>query len=456
MKPTLHRRSFLRASATGLSTLVGLPLLEAMFKSPSAFADAPGQYPRFFAMYVPNGIIEEKWFPTYNNSKTDFDLTASSLKSFATYGLKNDISLYRGMHNASHVENSSGNDHMVAISSWLTGVGIKSESSQTHRPSIDQELADAMQAAHGRTRVHSLQLAGNSELDKPNNDKYFNPLKNALNWGSNNRLLPLKSALRNEFDKLYSSDTGGTAGTPAIDRRTALKISVLDDVKTDREALLKQLGANDRIRLDQYFESLRDIEESLDALTSAPPSGNCPRPDVVYNSIPNPENGVKNNSFGAHARVAAKITAQAFACGLTHAVTYCTQGEAAGCEYHDIGINTHFHNSISHNRAGRYNDWVKIDTFHADLCAEFMREMKATPHGASNLLKGTAVLFGSGLGNGDAHQHTNIALLVGGHFGQWKHGNYHTFNGRNHADLIDTLRQQMGLRSLGKPPVPIA
>ncbi len=452
MKQLISRRAFLRSSTAGVGTLVGLPLLESMFASSSAFADAPGIYPRFFAMYVPNGIIEEKWFPTYKN-KTEFDLASCSLKAFDRLGLKNDISLYRGMHNASHVENSQGNDHMVAISSWLTGKGIASETSQTHRPSLDQEVADAHNAIT-RTKVHSLQLAGNSELDKPNNDRYFNPLKNALNWGSNNRLLPLKSALRNEFDKLYSGI--GTTPEPGIDRRTRLKISVLDDVKDDRDALLRKLGANDKERLEQYFTSLRDIEEGLLSLQTGNP-GSCAKPNLVYNDIPNPDNGTKNNAFGEHARLAAKITAQAFACGLTHAITYCTQGEAAGCEYSDIGINTHFHNSISHNRAGRYNDWVTIDTFHADLCAAFMKEMKDTPHGAGNLLNGTAVLFGSGLGNGDAHQHTNIALLVGGHFGKWKHGNYHKFEGRNHADLIDTLRQEMGLPNrLGKPSVPIS
>lgn len=454
MKTKIHRRTFLRSSATGISTLVGLPLLEAMYGGTSAYADAHTAVPRFFAMYVPNGIIEEKWFPE-RGGKRDFNLAQSSLKAFDTYGLKDDISLYRGMNNASHVENSSGNDHMVAISSWLTGKGIRSDESQTHRPSIDQELADMTESVYGRTKVHSLQLAGNSELDKPNNNRYFNPLKNALNWGANNRLLPLKSALRNEFDKLYAG--ASSAPGEGIDRRIHMKLSVLDDVQADREALLKKLGASDRERMDQYFTSLRDLEESLTALVENSNTPNsCPQPDVTYNNIPNPANGSKNNGFGDHARVAAKITAQAFACDLTRAITYCTQGEAAGCEYRDIGINTHFHNSISHNRSGRYNDWVKIDTFHADLCAYFLHELKTTPHGTGNLLDGTACLFGSGLGNGDQHQHTKIALMVGGHFGNWQHGNYHNFNGRNHADLIDTLRLELGLPTLGYSPVPIS
>lgn len=452
MKIILNRRTFLRSSTTGISTAVGLPLLEGMFNSQSAFADAPGAFPRFFAMYVPNGIIEEKWYPE-NGTKTNFDLSNCSLREFDRLGLKNDISLYRGMDNACEKEGSNGNTHMIAISSWLTGVGIKNDESQTHRPSLDQEVAQAHNAI-ARSKVHSLQLAGNSQLDKPNNNRYYNPLKNALNWGTNNRLLPLRSALKDEFDKLYAG-ADAVPGT-GLDRRSQMKLSILDDIKEDRVRLANQLGADDRARIEDYFDRLNNLEQSLIALenNSDNPQA-CPKPNV--SNIPNPNNGSLNVSIGDHARIAAKITAQAFECGLTHAITYCAGGEAAGCEYRDIGIGTHFHNSISHNRAGRYNDWVKIDTFHAELCANFMREMKDIPHGAGTLLDGTAVLFGSGVGNGDSHKQTDIALMVGGHFGNWKHGRYHRFNGRNHGDLIDTLRQEMGLpTALGRSTVPIS
>ncbi|WP_096086727.1 DUF1552 domain-containing protein [Agaribacterium haliotis] len=446
----LSRRTFLRSTSYGVGTAVGLPLLEAMFNSSSAYADAPGLYPRFFAMYVPNGIIEEKWYPE-NGSKTDFDLSGTALERFQTLGLTDAISLYRGCTNVCRLEGSSGNAHMVGISSWLTGKAIDSDRSQVHVSSLDQQIADALP----RTKVHSLQLAGNSELDKPNNNVYFNPLKNALNWDKNGRLLPLKSELKNEFDKLYAGD--GAAPGQGVDRRTALKISVLDDIKEDRQRLIAKLGAADAQRMEQYFESLRDLELKLEALNNSDDSSSCPRPTIDESSIPNPNNGSRNNNIKLHAEIAAKITAQAFACGLTNAITYCAGGEAAGCEYRDIGINTHFHNTISHNRNGRYDDWCKVDRLHGDLCAEFMLQLKQTPHGAGNLLDGTALMFGSGLGNGDAHQHTKIALMVGGHFGNWQHGRYHQLNGRNHADVVDTIRQQIGLaENYGRNQVPIS
>ncbi len=447
----ISRRSFLRSTTCGVGTMVGLPLLEVMFKSESAFADAPGTFPRFFAMYVPNGIIEEKWYPE-SGTKREFDLSGSALAAFQERGLKNDISLYRGLTNECDPGGSRGNPHMIAISSWLTGRALPSDRDQMHVPSLDQEIADALP----RTKVHSLQLAGNSELDRPNNNVYFNPLKNALNWDRSGRLLPLKSELRSEFARLYAGINEDP--TSNIDRRSALKLSVLDDVKEDRQRLINRVGASDAQRLEEYFNSLRDLELQIEALANNNPSegGQCTRP-MEEADIPNPQNGSRNNAIRDHAKIAAQITVQAFSCGLTHAVTYCAGGEAAGCEYRDIGINTHFHNSISHNRSGRYDQWVRIDAFHAELCAEFMYQMKHTPHGGGTLLDGTAVLFGSGLGNGDRHQHTDIAMMVGGHFGRWQHGRYHRFNGRSHADVIDTIRQEIGLpNNYGRNTVPIS
>lgn len=448
MKRKLNRRSFLRSSSTGISTVVGLPLLESMFGSSAAFADAPGAHPRFFSFYVPNGIIEESWYPS-GGSKTNFNLGGTALEAFQDKGLKNDISLYRGMKNVADGHPGGCNAHMIAVSSWLTGKRLNSDDTNTHVISLDQELAEVQK---GLT-VHSMQWAGNSELDKPNGSVYFNPLKNALNWNKNGRILPLKSELRTEFDKLYAGlNADPNAG---LDRRDALKISVLDDIKEDRDALLNQLGADDAQRMDRYFESLRDVEQRLDTLAENNQS-TCTKPNI--DNIPNPTNGDRNDRIVKHAELAAKIAAQAFACGLTHSITYAAGGEAAGCHYKDVeGINEHFHNNISHNRNGKKGKWETIDKTHGELCAQFMLEMKNTPHGAGNLLDGTAVLFGSGLGNGDAHSKKNIALMVGGHFGNWEHGRYHTLNGRNHADLIETLRVQMGLgKRYNRNTVPIS
>ena len=160
--------------------------------------------------------------------------------------------------------------------------------------------------------------------------------------------------------------------------------------------------------------------------------------------------------IGEHMKVAAKITAHAFSCGLIHSASYCCGGEAAGALYKDIGVNQHFHNSISHNR-GKKDAWMKIDRQHCDHMALFMKEMKDIKAGDGDILDNTAIMFGTGLGDGSKHHASRLAFMVGGRFGKWKHGRHFKFksspneqeaaaNGdTSHALIVNTIRKELGM-----------
>lgn len=439
MKKLIDRRKFLRCSAGGVGTVVGLPLLEAMFASSSAFADAPGLHPRFFGFYTPNGTIEPQWFPK-GGSKTNFDLKNTALEPFQTAGLVNSISLYQGLFNTG--KNGSGNGHMRAIAGFLTGAKLPNDDITRHKVSLDQALANEYFNT-APTKIHSLQLAGNPELDVPKaNSSYNNLLKNALSFDVQGRILPNTANLKEVFDKLFLGSSGSQA-TAGISQRDVLKTSVLDAVKEEREALFKKLSAHDSSILDEYFTSIRSLENQLAAPEPTMPGGqSCQAPNV---NPPALDDGKRNNAIGDHARIAAKIVAMAFQCDLTRSVTYMAGGEAAGCNYNDIGIGRHFHNSISHNRSSLGDEHHQIDTFHSELAANFMLEMEAINHGGGTLLDGTAIIYGAGLGNGDNHSLNDISLLVGGRFGDFQHGRHHVLKGENHAKLINTVYQEMNL-----------
>ena len=434
MKKVINRRSFLRG---GAGTMVALPLLEAMFTSSAAFADAPGLHPRLFSFYVPNSTIEPRWYPK-NGTKTNFDLTNTALAPFQEMGFKNDISLYQGLSSAGKY--GSGNAHMRAIAGFLTGAAIRNDAVTTHKISIDQALANAHQQA-SPTRIHSLQLAGNPELDSPNNNRYNNQLKNSLAFDASGRILPNTANLKNVFDKLFAGMDPGEA-TTAVNRRQALQLSVLDSIKRDRDKLMQTLGQADRQRMEEYFTSLRELEMQINSETMAPVVGGCTVPNI---NAPATSDTARNNRIGDHAKIMAKIMAAAFRCDLTRVVTYMSGGEAAGCSYADIGVNLHFHNSISHNRGQHEDLHHKIDTFHSELVANTMKELESVPHGAGTLLDGTAIIYGAGLGNGDNHSLDRIAFLVGGRFGNFQHGRHHTLNGVNHAEVLNTVRRELGL-----------
>ncbi len=461
----LTRRTLLRSSVYSINAAVALPLLEAMYDSDAAYAQAQEDATRFVAMYVPNGIIEEKWFPP-GTAKEGWTLKGTSLEAFETLGLINDISFYQKMTNASGF-GSAGNGHLTSISSWLTGKTIPNDDLAKFRWSLDQEHSDWMNQKELGTTTNLpnpdakvLRMAGSSELDT-GRMQYNNEQKNALNWSKAGTILALDSDIRKQFDQLYS--VPGSGGGGGISRRTLRQISVLDDVKDDCDALANSnaLSSEDRRRFRDYCDATRDIELDLDRMVENPVEIDCDAPftsaEMPDDPAPNPNRKGSARTITPHITAAVKLVPHAFSCGLIHSATYCAGGEAAGCLYADIGVGVHYHNAVSHNRAANYDKWVRVDTYHADYFAQLMYNMKNTPNGlGKNLLDNTGFMFGSGLGNGDRHQKTAIAMLVGGHIGNWQHGKRHILREQKHSAVNDTIRRELKMQTIGEGEVPIS
>ncbi len=445
MKALINRRTFLRCNAAGAGTLVALPLLESMFSSESAFADAPSQVGRFFGFYVPNGIFETTWFPNGGN------FAGTAAEPFEKMGLTNDISFYKNIDSCALLPRKgggqrTGNNHMRGISASLTGVGIDHHAVKEHVESIDQRIAN-WHKADGFQGIHSFQLAGNPELDSPLNRPYNNRLKNSLCFDADGKILENSANYQDAFDRMFSGNNSNNTNQ-AVDERKHLKISVLDQVSEHRKRFEKRLGQLDRTLIDQYFTSIAEVEKGLNEVVD---TGDCNAPDVNKNSIPAIDGNQKRvTAFGQEAKLLAKIVATGFQCDIVRSVTFMAGGEAAGCSYTDIpGIkHVHFHNNVSHNRNKFVPEWKAIDKFHSDLVATFMKEMKDRNHGAGTCLDGTCVYYTSGLGKGGNHSMQELGLMVGGHFGNWKHsGKVHSFDKgkRYNSDLLNTVAREIGL-----------
>lgn len=438
----ITRRRFLRGSAAGFSTALALPCLEIMFGSEKAFAQSASRT-NFLTFYVPNGTIEAQWFPS-SGSGSNFSLVGTALEVFETSGLKNDISLFKGMTSAGR--SGSGNAHMRAISGFLTGSALPNDAITQHKISLDQKLANHYQQIDP-TPVHSLQLCGNPELDPPNNTRYNNALKNSLSFNSRGDILPNKANLQNAFDRLFK---GVDSGDNSLSLEDATKLSVLDSVKDDINRVLAVASENDRIRLEQYFDGVREVELELQRSTTVDTATLC---SVPTENFPATSDSARNDRIGNHAKLAGKMLAAAFSCNATRVATYVAGGEAAGCRYSDIGINTHIHNSLSHNvnsSSSAREKYHQIDRYHSEMVASMMTDLKNTigPTG-ENLLNNTCVLYGSGLGNGENHSLNNIALMVGGRFGAFQPGRFNTHSGTNHNRLLMALHEEFGLNGNG-------
>lgn len=428
------RRSFLRGTAAGgISTLVALPLLEASFRSDRAFAQAAGGTPRLIAFYVPNGTIEERWFPD-GGSGNNYDLSGTALAPLAPF--QDSLRLFRRLGNTGR--SGSGNAHMRAIAGFLTGTAISSDAVSRVGISLDQRLADHY-ATTSPTPVHSLQLAGNNELDPPNNNRYNNQLKNSLSFDREGRILPNTSDLRSVFNRLFTGVDDGQVDEAAR-RRAVLGKSVLDHVLQDSAQLSAGLGTQDRQRVEEYFDSLRALERRLQ-----PPAG-AAACDVGGTTFPSYDDDRRLDEIGDHARQTARMLSLAFRCDATRVATYMAGGEAAGCRYNDIGVGEHFHNNISHNRGGKADLHHRIDTYHSELVAAFLQELADTPHGDGTLYDSTAVIYGAGLGNGDRHSLADISLAVAGRFGASRGGIYHRdLGGRDHGVVLYSIARELGL-----------
>ncbi len=432
----MSRRTLLRGVSLGAVTALSLPPLEVMFGSDSAYAQATSNRARFVGVYTPNGTIQERWCPkpAATTVTRTFSLAGTALAPLERH--KANLSVFRNAQNAG--SNGNGNAHMKAIAGFLTGRAIPNDTVGTHQVSIDQFVTNA---AAQKAGIGSLQLAGNNELDPPNNTRYNNSLKNALSFDAQGRILPNTANLRAVFDRVFKgvSPVAGPGADAAAQRRALMRNSVLDAVAADRAALSTKLGQQDRVRVDEYFESLRALELDIDALAPQ-----CTIPSS--NDFPQTQDGPRLNAIGNHGKLAGRLIALAFVCDLVQSATYMMGGEGTGCGYSELNINQHFHNTISHNRAAKADLHHRIDTFHSDLVASLLDALEDTSYATGTLLDGTAVLYGAGLGNADSHSLSNIGLVLAGRFGKVRQGAFHTdLKNQNHAKILRTIVAELGL-----------
>ena len=431
----LGRRQFL---AAGIGTAVALPLLEWHLGSQGALAQASVAHTRFVCFYLPNGVIQNQWWPQ-SGSGASFDLSGTALAPLQQH--KGALSIFKNLRNVGR-SSGGGNAHMRAISAFLTGMPIPNDRITRHEISFDQALADHY-AEVAPTPIHSLQLAGNNKIDPPNNASYNNNLKNALSFDHEGRILPTTANLRAVFDRAFQGVDASQA-TQDAKERAFLRRSVLDHVSRERASLNAKLGANDTLRLEQYFDSIRELERRLDAFDEMDGGGGQCGQDA---SAPKSYDDNRDNHFiGEHARLTANLMALLFQCELTRVATYMSSGEASKTEYPELDIHLKFHDAISHNQGAHRGKHHRIDTYHAELVAHFLDVFEATPHGAGTLLDGTCLLMGSGLGNGDAHSMDNIAMMMAGRFGSIQQGRfYEDMSGDDHSRLLNAISQEMNL-----------
>jgi hypothetical protein len=418
---SLSRRTVLR----GLGATLALPLLDAMVPALTAAANTVAKpVRRLGVVYVPNGMAMEYWTPTIEGNAFELTPILQPLAPFREQILV--LSGFKLPWAAPHAGGSTP---------FLTGhAGTDGETDIVCGVSMDQLVA--REFGH-HTQLASLELAIESKGNSGQcSQGYSCVYLNTISWRDPRTPLPMESNPRIVFEQLFGDapSTAFAARQARIERR----LSILDSVREAVADLTRSIGPSDRVRLDQYLESVRDIERRLQ---KAEEQRNRELP-VIDEPAGSPA------AYGEHARLMFDLQLLAYQCDLTRVITFMMGREQSSLTFPQIGV-PDSHHPLSHHA---YNPekiaaMSKINTYHVSLFAEYLEKLRSTPDGDGTLLDHLMVLYGGGISDSNAHKHDNLPILLAG-------GGSGTLAGGRHlrcpddpplADLLLTMMEKLGL-----------
>ena len=433
----LSRRTVLR----GLGSTIALPLLDGMVPAFAAVRNSAARpVKRFGAVYVPNGMSMAQWLPT---AEGRLDLTPI-LAPLAP--VQDRVLLLSGMANeeAKQWLNEGDGDHSRCQAAFLTGAHARKASGKNTTlevgVSMDQlaarELREDTQLASLELSLEANELVGQCE------DGYGCAYSATIAWRDANTPVPMETNPRAVFEHLF----GAVGSTEREVRLHAIRMdkSILDSVNDELAHLRRRLGRGDRSKLAGYLESVRDIERRIQIAES---QSDRELPEVAQPAgIP--------DSFEEYANLMFDLMLVAYQADLTRVCTFLVGREKSVRTYPEIGV-AEPHHPVSHHRRRpeQLEKLAKINTFHMQIFGRFLEKLRSTSDGDGSLLDHSALIYGAGMGNSNAHDPLDLPIvLAGGGGGQIKGGRYVRLpEGTPLANLHLTVLEKMGIsaESLG-------
>ncbi|MFG0287170.1 MAG: DUF1552 domain-containing protein [Rhodopirellula sp. JB044] len=387
----MPRRTMLR----GLGTAIALPLLDAMVPTLTAEDQTPAasnNLRRIGYIYTPMGYNPAEWKPK-DDTLNDLPSSLSPLES-----VKDQLCVITGMD----LQNAYPGSHATSNAAFLSAAQAKlTESSDYYLGTTVDQIA-AKQFGH-QTQLPSLELAMDllSTVGQCDNG-YACVYQNNLSWSSPTTPLPSEAHPRIVFEQLF-----GEGGTPQ-QRSEAMRrrASLLDSVTVEIKRLKQQLGGGDRNKIDQYVESIREVERRIDRSMATAKENPLPDLDRPV-GVP--------VAYADHARLMFDLQLLAFQGDITRIVTFQLAREASTRTYPEIGVPDPHHPVTHHGgNPAKLAKIAKINQFHVSLFAEFLEKMDSIPEGNGTLLDHSLYMYGSGMGDPDAHDHKDLPILVAG------------------------------------------
>jgi Protein of unknown function (DUF1552) len=402
-KKHLSRRTVLKSAGATLA----LPLLDAMIPAATALAQtAASPKMRMGFFYIPHGAIlgntsfgpeMDKWTPSGAGDSFKLSPILASLEPYKRY-----VTSFGNLQNNAMV----GGVHSLAPATWLSGTRPdKASASASMSPTLDQVVAKHISQ---NTTLPSLEVASETTQQAAACSGSACFYNTTLSFRDAHSPLPMEFNPRKVFAQLF-----GEGDTPeeraAIANQTK---SLLDRIGDRTRALQRDLGAGDRVVLDNYLETLREIERRVQLASSR---------DLSAINVPEAPIG-ELNVFGEQVDLMFDLIALAYQADLTRVASYIMVAEGTNRTYNHIGVSDAFH-PVSHhaNDLGRIEKLIKIQTWHMERFAAFVKKLAAISDGDGTLLDHAMFLYGSNMSNSDKHNgHPLPTILVGGGNGKLK------------------------------------
>jgi hypothetical protein len=391
-KHLFHRRTFLR----GLGVSMALPWMESV----RVWGDEPAKTPnsseapvRLGVLFSGNGFHSKEWWAKGDGKGMEFGQVLKPLEDFKQKSL-----FIRGLYNE---EALKGNIHSSQTGNLLSGAPLASGGEIRSGTSMDQLLAQKRGAS---TKVPSLVLG--CEKSNPSVHKNYSMLYSShISWSSPTTPTPLEIYPALAFDRLFKDE---------VQRGDK---SVLDAVLTDATDLRRRISRNDQRKLDEYLESVREVEVRIE---NAGKRGELQgwRPTLSAPNIPRPADGIPQD-IGEHMRLMCDILVLGFQTDTTRICTLKLNNDHSSLRFPNLGVDYMIHHLLSHSDTA---DWLKVNQFFIQQLAYIARKLDAIQEGSRTALDNTMLMYASSMLNGNHEARQLPVLLVGGGGGRIQGG----------------------------------
>lgn len=387
----------------GAGTAIALPLLEAMIPRTARGAAIDQSPVRMAFVYVPNGMHMPDWTPEKDGPLGELPPILQPLAEH-----KSNLLLLSGLTlNGARSLGDGGGDHARSVAAFLTGAHPRKTDGKNIQNGISVDQV-AAQKIGKRTRFPSLELGCEPSSQGGRCDSGYSCIYTSnMSWRSGTQPVSKEINPRSVFDRLFG--TGGDAARQQqqLKSRNENRRSVLDFVLDDAKSLERRLGAGDKQKLDEYLHAVREVERRVKE------SEKLGEREVDVPDFPRPD-GVPADK-DEHIRMMFDMMMLALMTDSTRVATFMITNAGSNRSYRHIDV-PQGHHSLSHHGRNKEKQRKisRINRHHVQQLKYFLDKMAAVREGERSLLDNSMILYGSGIGDGDRHNHDDLPILLAG------------------------------------------